>query len=304
MHKDFITITDYSKDEFNELIDLSFDIKENPCKYRKSCEGLTLGMIFEKKSTRTRVSFEVGIFQLGGVALFLSPNDLQLGRGETIEDTAKVLSRYLDGIMARTYSHQTILDLAKYGTCPVINGLSDYNHPCQALTDYFSIKEAKGKTKGLKITYIGDGNNMAHSLMLGAPKVGMDITIITPKGYEPSEDVVKLALTDCEKFGTKLELTNDIEAACCSDVIYTDVWASMGMEEEEAKRKEIFMPYQVNDNVMKMAKNDAIFMHCLPAHRGDEVSASVIDSDQSIVIDQAENRLHCQKAVMYKLMAK
>jgi ornithine carbamoyltransferase len=285
-----------------ELLDLSINIKNDPNHFSSACRGKTLAMIFEKKSTRTRVSFEVGIFQLGGVALYLNPNDLQLGRGETTADTAQVLSRYVDGIMARTYAHQTVLDLAKYGTVPVINGLTDYNHPCQGLTDFFTIQEVFGKTQGIHLAYLGDGNNMAHSLMMGASRVGIDMTVITPKGYEPLKSVIEFSQKEAQKAGTKLTVSNDIMAAQGAHIIYTDVWASMGMEKEEEERKKIFSPYQVNARVMELADKSARFMHCLPAHRGNEVAAEVMDSSRSIVFDQAENRLHCQKAIMVRLM--
>lgn len=302
MKRDFIALADYSSLEIQELMDLSTNIKNDPSHFAKSCQGKTLAMIFEKKSTRTRVSFEVGIFQLGGSALYLNPNDLQLGRGETTADTAKVLSRYVDGIMARTYAHQRVLDLAQFGTVPVINGLTDYNHPCQGLTDFFTICEVFGHTKGIHLAYLGDGNNVAHSLMMGASRVGVDITVITPNGYEPLKTVTEWSKAEAHKAGTKLVVTNDIHAAKGAHVLYTDVWASMGMEKEEEARKKIFAPYQINSHVMELADSHARFMHCLPAHRGDEVSAEVMDSSRSIVFDQAENRLHCQKAIMVKLM--
>ena len=302
MKRDFIALADFESSEIQELMDLSTNIKNDPGHFSKSCQGKTLAMIFEKKSTRTRVSFEVGIFQLGGVALYLNPNDLQLGRGETTADTAQVLSRYVDGIMARTYAHQTVLDLARYGRVPVINGLTDYNHPCQGLTDFFTIGEVFGKTKGIHLAYLGDGNNVAHSLMMGASRVGIDITVITPKGYEPLKAVTEYSQAEAKKAGTKLTVSNDILAAKGAHILYTDVWASMGMEKEEEARKKIFAPYQINARVMELADRDARFMHCLPAHRGDEVSAEVMDSSRSIVFDQAENRLHCQKAIMVKLM--
>ena len=302
-HKDLISIHDYSAADVAEVFSVASDMKKNPDKYRESLRGKTLGMIFEKSSTRTRVSFEVGMFQLGGHALFLSARDIQLGRGETIYDTAKVLSRYLDGIMARTFAHKTVTDLAEYANIPVINGLTDLLHPCQGLTDYFTASEKFDSLKGRKLTYIGDGNNMAHSLMYGAPKVGMHIAIATPKGYEPNAEVVAKAQADAEAAGTKVIVTNSIEeAAKDADVIETDVWASMGQEGEQEKRVRDFAGWQVDKKVMGWAKKDAIFMHCLPAHRGEEVSAEVCDSPQSVIFDEAENRLHVQKALMYLLM--
>jgi ornithine carbamoyltransferase len=302
LEKDFISIHDLTEEEFHTLIKLAQEIKGKPQDYSDSLKRKTLGMIFQKSSTRTRVSFEVGIYQLGGTGLFLSSNDLQLGRGETIGDTAKVLSRYLDGIMARVFAHQDILDLAEYATIPVINGLTDLNHPCQVMADYLTIVEKKGDTKGLKLAYVGDGNNMAHSLMFGGAKAGTHTTIITAPGFEPKEDMVALAKDDAKATGANIEVTNDVEAIADADIIYGDVWASMGQESEATSRAELFMPYQVNSELMKKAKPDAIYMHCLPAHRGEEVTDEVVDSDQSVVIDQAENRLHAQKAIMYTLM--
>jgi ornithine carbamoyltransferase len=301
--KDFISIHDYSAADVAEIFRLAADMKRNQEKYADALRGKTLAMIFEKSSTRTRVSFEVGMFQLGGHALFLSARDIQLGRGETIYDTAKVLSRYVDGIMARTFAHRTVTDLAEYASIPVINGLTDLLHPCQGMTDYFTASEHLGELRGKKIAYIGDGNNMAHSLMFGAPKVGMGIAVATPKGYEPNPEVVAKAKADAEAAGTKVEVTNSIEeAARGADVIETDVWASMGQEEEAAKRVRDFEGWQVDSSLMQKANKGAIFMHCLPAHRGEEVSAEVCDSPQSVIFDEAENRLHVQKAIMYVLM--
>jgi ornithine carbamoyltransferase len=260
-------------------------------------------MIFQKPSTRTRVSFEVGIYQLGGIGLFLSERDLQLGRGETIADTARVLSRLVDAIMARTHAHQDIVELARDATVPVINGLSDLLHPCQALADYFTLMEKKQTLRGRKIAYVGDGNNMCHSLLYGANKVGMDIAVAPPRDYAPKAIIVKSAQRESQQAGTKMILTEDPgEAVAGADAVYTDVWASMGQESEAEKRKGIFRPYQVNAALMARAKPDSVFMHCLPAHRGEEVSADVIDGPQSIVFDQAENRLHVQKAILHLLM--
>jgi ornithine carbamoyltransferase len=302
-HKDLISIHDYSADEVAEIFSVAADMKKQPEKYARSLEGKTLAMIFEKSSTRTRVSFEVGMFQLGGHALFLSSRDIQLGRGETIYDTAKVLSRYVDGIMARTFAHKTVTDLAEYASVPVINGLTDLLHPCQGLTDYFTAWEKLGDLKGKKIAYIGDGNNMAHSLLYGAPKVGMHISIATPGGYEPDVEVVGKASADADQAGTRVEITRSIEdAARDAEVIETDVWASMGQEEEAARRQKDFEGWQVSSKVMAMARKEAIFMHCLPAHRGEEAAAEVVDSPQSVIFDEAENRLHVQKAVMHLLM--
>lgn len=302
-HKDLVSIHHYSAQDVSEIFDLAAEMKKDPDKFRDTLRGKTLAMIFEKSSTRTRVSFEVGMFQLGGQALFLSSRDIQLGRGETIYDTAKVLSRYVDGIMARTFAHKTVTELAEYASVPVINGLTDLLHPCQGLTDYFTAREHFGELKGRKIAYIGDGNNMAHSLMFGASKVGMDISIATPKGYAPDPEVLATAQADADLARTRVVVTNSIEEASKNaDVIETDVWASMGQEEEVEKRRADFEGWQVDGKVMSLAKKEAIFMHCLPAHRGEEVAAEVVDSPQSVIFDQAENRLHVQKAVMALLM--
>jgi ornithine carbamoyltransferase len=302
-HKDFIEIHDYTADEVREIFELARDIKARPKRFRDALEGQTLAMIFEKSSTRTRVSFEAGMFQLGGHALFLSARDIQLGRGEPIPDTARVLSRYVDGIMARTFAHRTVTDLAEYASIPVINGLTDLSHPCQAMTDYFTAWEKFGDLKGRKIAYVGDGNNMAHSLMFGAPKVGMDIAVATPPAYAPDPEVVAAAKADAQAAGTKVIITNSIEEAVANaDVVETDVWASMGQEAEAEKRRRDFEGWIVDRGVMSRAKTGAIFMHCLPAHRGEEVAAEVIDSPQSAIFDEAENRLHVQKAIMVALM--
>jgi ornithine carbamoyltransferase len=302
-HKDFIEIHDYTARAVMDIFKLAQKIKAKPQKFRDALKGQTLAMIFEKSSTRTRVSFEVGMFQLGGHALFLSARDIQLGRGEPIADTAKVLSRYVDGIMARTFAHKTVTDLAANATVPVINGLTDLSHPCQVMADYFTAWERFGKLKRRKIAWVGDGNNMAHSLMFGAPKVGMDIAVATPRGYEPNPSVVASAQADAKAAGTKLVLTHSIEEAVDdADVVETDVWASMGQEEEADKRRRDFAGWQVDRRVMTLARKNAIFMHCLPAHRGEEVAADVIDSKQSVIYDEAENRLHVQKAILVMLM--
>ncbi len=303
-HKDFIEIHDYTADEVRQIFELARDMKANRSKFADALQGQTLAMIFEKSSTRTRVSFEVGMFQMGGHALFLSARDIQLGRGEPIYDTAKVLSRYVDGIMARTFAHKTVTDLAEYASVPVVNGLTDLSHPCQAMTDYFTAWEQfGGNLEGRKIAYVGDGNNMAHSLMFGAPKVGMDIAVATPKGYEPDMEVTAQAQEDAKHAGTKMVITTSIEEAIRdADIVETDVWASMGQEDEAEKRRKDFAGWMVDGRLMSVAKKDAIFMHCLPAHRGEEVSAEVIDGQQSVIYDEAENRLHVQKAILYTLM--
>lgn len=306
--QDLISLHDLTSDEVKELLELGIKLKAE----KKAgiehhiLKGKTLGMIFTKSSTRTRVSFEVGMTQLGGYPLFLSSNDIQLGRGETIYDTAKVLERMLDGIMIRTYSHQDVLDLAEHANIPVINALTDLLHPCQVLADLMTTYEHKGKLEGLKLAYIGDGNNMAHSLMYGCAKAGMNCAIATPDDakYQCDAEVVANAKDDFKKAGTELILTNDpVEAIKNADVVYTDTWVSMGMEEEKEERQRLFMPYQVNGELFENAASDAIFMHCLPAYRGFEVTEEVIDGPQSVIFDEAENRLHAQKAVMVKLMS-
>jgi ornithine carbamoyltransferase len=299
MPRHLISIHDLSAAEVAGLFRLAADVKSNPKKYSTALERKSLGMIFEKSSTRTRVSFEVGMVQLGGHALFLSSRDIQLGRGEPISDTAQVLSRYVDGIMARTFAHQTVTDLAKYGSIPVINGLTDDLHPCQALADYLTLTEIFGNLKGRKLAYVGDGNNMAHSLMFGAAKVGMDVAIASPQGYEVREPYVGRARQDAEAAGTKVLLTNDPkEAVAGASCVYTDVWASMGQEAEQQKRLKDFEGFCVDEALMALAAPDAVFLHCLPAHRGEEVSAAVCDGPQSRIFDEAENRLHVQKAIL------
>lgn len=303
--KDFISLHDYSKEEITKLLELALKLKselKNGIPH-PILKGKSLGMIFTKSSTRTRVSFEVGMSQLGGTPLFLSGNDIQLGRGETIYDTANVLSRYLDGIMIRTFAHQDVLDLAKYASIPIINALTDLLHPCQVLADLQTAYEHKGKLEGLKLAYIGDGNNMAHSLMYGCAKMGMEIAVATPEGYECDSEIVANAKDDAKKCGGKVITTYDpVEAIKDADVVYSDTWVSMGQEAEKAERIKIFMPYQIDKELFSKAKSDAVFMHCLPAYRGYEVTEDVIDSPQSIIFDEAENRLHAQKAVMATLM--
>lgn len=304
--KDFISIHDCTAEEIEKMLNLAVKLKAE----QKSgiphplLRGKTLGMIFTKSSTRTRVSFEVGMTQLGGYPLFLSSNDIQLGRGETIYDTAKVLSRYLDGIMIRTFAHQDVLDLAKYADIPVINALTDLLHPCQVMADLLTAYEHKGTLKGLKMAYVGDGNNMAHSLMYGCAKVGMDIAVATPAQYTCDEEVISNAKADAAKSGSSVIITQDPEEAVKNaDIVYSDTWVSMGQEKEKAERIKIFEPYQVNRKLFDKAKEDAVFMHCLPAYRGFEVTEDVIDSPNSVIFDEAENRLHAQKAVMATLMA-
>lgn len=303
--RDFLEMDDYSTEEIQYLLDLAIELKrkQKNGEVYEPLKGKTVGLIFEKSSTRTRVSFEVGTYQLGGHALFLSKNDIQLGRGETIADTAGVMSRYLDGIMIRTFGHDKVVELAKHASVPVINGLSDLAHPCQVLADYQTIYEHKGKLQGIKLAYVGDGNNMAHSLMIGGAKLGVHVSVASPEGYEPDAAVVQQAQQFAKATGAIIEVVRDPQAAVQhADVIYSDVWASMGFEEEQKQRELAFKDYQVDEPLASYAKPDYVFMHCLPAHRGEEVSVGVIDGEHSIIFDQAENRLHAQKALMAALI--
>lgn len=303
--KDLISIADLTLEEIYEIFDVAKTLKQKlyTGELHKVLEGKTLGMIFTKRSTRTRVSFETGIYQLGGIGMYFGPNDLQIGTSESISDTAKVLSRYLNGIMIRTFAHTDVTELAKYASIPVINGLTDLLHPCQVLTDLFTVLEKKRKLEGLKLAYIGDGNNMAHSLLNGCSKVGMNISIASPSGYKPDKEIVENAKLFAKYMGSKVEILDDpVQAVKNADVVYTDVWASMGQEAEAADRKMKFAKFQVNPKLVKNAKDDYLFMHCLPAHRGDEVVDEVADSPNSIIFDEAENRLHVQKAIMVLVM--
>ncbi|WP_017473500.1 ornithine carbamoyltransferase [Amphibacillus jilinensis] len=302
---DCLTLFDFTSEQITYLLQLAKDVKakQKAGQIYQPLKGKVLGMIFEKSSTRTRVSFESGIYQLGGIGLFLSTNDLQLGRGEPISDTAKILSGYLDGIMIRTFHQSDVEELAEHASIPVINGLTDDYHPCQVLADLQTIEEVKGKLSGLKMAYIGDGNNMAHSLMVGAVKMGMDFSTAAPEAYLPKKEMVERAQAIANENGVTITVTTDpIEAIKDADVVYTDVWASMGQENEQKKREVLFADYQVNGALLKHAKADYMFMHCLPAHRGEEVTAEIIDGDHSVVFQEAENRLHAQKALMIALM--
>lgn len=304
--KDLLTLLDYTSEEVQELLTLATKMKKvtKNGKCPKLLDGKVLGMIFEKNSTRTRISFEVGMHQLGGKAIFLHARDMQLGRGEPISDTGLVLSGYLDGVMIRANSHKMVEELAEYAIIPVINGLTDLYHPCQALADLETIVENKGTLRGLKTAYVGDGNNVAHSLVVASAHVGMNIVVATPKGYEPNAEIMKKAQAIAEKNGSTITITNDpVEAVKDADVVYTDVWTSMGQEEEAAQRLKDFQGYQINDELVAHAKPDFMFMHCLPAHREEEVATSVIDGPNSYVFEQAENRLHAQKAVLLSLLA-
>jgi ornithine carbamoyltransferase len=303
MVRHLISIHELSASEVAGLFRLSAEVKAQPRRRAAALAGKSLGMIFEKSSTRTRVSFEVGMVQLGGHALFLSSRDIQLGRGEPIADTARVLSRYVDGIMARTFAHQTVVDLARFGSVPVINGLTDDLHPCQALADYFTLGEVFGELRERKIAYVGDGNNMAHSLMFGAARVGMDIAVASPAAYTVKPRYVELARQDAAAAGTSIVLTEDPrEAVAGASAVYTDVWASMGQEAEARERLAAFRGYQVDAELMAAARPEAVFLHCLPAHRGEEVAAEVADGPQSRIFDEAENRLHVQKAILLWLL--
>ncbi len=299
--KHLLKLLDLSKEEIIGILNLADQLKyenKNGIEH-KLLKGKTLGMIFQKSSTRTRVSFETGMYQLGGQALFLSNRDLQIGRGEPVQDTARVLSRYIDGIMIRTFEQKEVEDLAQYGSIPVINGLTDFCHPCQVLADLMTIRERKGRLEGLKLTYIGDGNNMANSLIVGGLKVGMTVAIACPDDYQPDPSVLEFA----KEYGDKFIMTSDIQAAAKdADVLYTDVWTSMGEEAESEKRKKAFAGYQINDAVMAVAKSDAMVQHCLPAHREEEITAKVFEAHADEIFDEAENRLHAQKAVMVKVM--
>lgn len=299
--KHLLKMLDLSKEEILDILNLADQLKyenKNGIEHH-ILKGKTLGMIFQKSSTRTRVSFETGMYQLGGQALFLSNRDLQIGRGEPVQDTARVLSRYLDGIMIRTFEQKEVEDLAKYGSIPVINGLTDFCHPCQVLADLMTIREFKGRFEGLKMCYIGDGNNMANSLIVGGLKVGMEVSIACPKDYQPAAEVLEFA----KGYGDKFSMTDvPLEAAKDADVLFTDVWTSMGEEAETEKRKIAFKGYQINDDIMAVAKADAMFQHCLPAHREEEITEKVFEAHANEIFEEAENRLHAQKAVMVKVM--
>ncbi len=302
--KHLISLADLSPAELTELLALATEIKAKPDAWKTALLGRSLAMIFEKPSTRTRVSFEVAMYQLGGQALFLGADALQIGRGEPLSDTARVLSRYVDGIVARVYSHQSVLDLAANASVSVINGLSDFTHPCQILADYFILRERFGRLEGLTLAYIGDGNNVCHSLMWGAVKLGVRMRVATPAGYEPLAEVVRATEAEARRLGFPApELVRDPAAATRdADALYTDVWTSMGQEAESEKRKRDFAGYRITSTLMRTAKPQAVFMHCLPVHRGEEVDGEVIDGGQSIVFDQAESRLHVEKALLVRLL--
>jgi len=299
----FLSIRDFSPEEIRYLLDLAREMKAHPSAHAGALKGKTLAMIFEKPSLRTRVSFDVGIQQLGGFSLYLSRAEINLGQRESVYDISKNLERMVQAIMVRTFAHEIVEQMAEYASIPIINGLTDYSHPCQAMADYLTMTELKGDTRGLKVAYIGDGNNVCHSLMFTGAQLGANVWVATPPGFAPKDDAVKWARERGQKTGARLVLTTDaVEAATGADIVYTDVWASMGQESEVEARRRIFEPYQVNGQLFRHAKFDALFMHCLPAHRGDEVTDEVIDSAHSIVYQQAENRLHAQKAILLELM--
>ncbi len=305
MHsKDFLSIRDFTPQQIRHFLHVACQIKANPRAYTKALKGKTLAMIFEKPSLRTRVTFDVGIEELGGHPLYLSPDEISLGKRESVYDVARNLERMVQGIMIRTFAHDIVVEMARCASIPVINGLTDYSHPCQAMADYLTMLEVKGRIARLKIAYIGDGNNVAHSLLFAGVQLGAEVWIATPPGYEPDEDAVAWAAERCAKTDASCTITHDPQiAAFGADVVYTDVWTSMGQEAEAKARHNVFQPYQVNARLFAQAKPDAIFMHCLPAHRGDEVTDEVIDSPRSFVFAQAENRLHAQKAIMLELMS-
>jgi len=301
---DFLSLRDFTPAEVHHLLELAADIKARPEEFSTALKGKTLAMIFEKPSLRTRVTFDVGIQQLGGFSLYLSPAEISLGKRESIHDVAKNLERMVQGIMIRTFAHRIVEEMAKEASVPIINGLTDYSHPCQAMADFLTIKEVKGRVDGVRLAFVGDGNNVAHSLMFAGALLGAHVTVVTPPGYEPKGDAVAWSTAQAATTGGSIVVTNDpVEGVRGADVIYTDVWASMGQEAEAEARQRLFMPYQVNEAMVAHAKPDVSFMHCLPAHRGEEVTAGVIDHPRAVVFQEAENRLHAQKAIMLELMA-
>jgi ornithine carbamoyltransferase len=301
--RDFISIRDWSTDELNTLLRIARDMKADPAKYSRKLEGKALAMIFEKPSLRTRVSFDVGIHQLGGFSTCLSKDEINLGKRETVRDVAKNLERMVQGIMIRTFGHENVEKMAEFASIPVINGLTDFSHPCQAMADFMTILEMKRSLRDIKIAYVGDGNNVVHSLVYAAVRLGVNISVATPEKYDANADVMNWAKENASATGCRVEAVHDpVAAVTDADVIYTDVWTSMGMEAETAQRLKDFKDYQVNDALVRHAKPDYVFMHCLPAHRGEEVADTVIDSPNSVVFQQAENRLHAQKAVLLALM--
>ena len=305
MLDNFISIHDLTLYQFSKILDLTRKIKDNPRRFRNKLKDNILAMVFQKPSLRTRMTFEMGIRQLGGEAIYLSPSEIQMGTRESPHDVGKNLELWVDGIIIRTFAHQNVIDLAQACRIPVINALTDLLHPCQAMADFFTLKEKRGDLANFKLAYVGDGNNVCHSLLSAAAKAGSKMSVATPPGYEPDSEIRKQAEEDGKETGASFSFTNDpSEAVENADAVYTDAWASMGQEQEKEKRGEIFAPFQVNKSLMAKAKEGVFFMHCLPAHRGEEVTDDVIDSSQSIVYDQAENRLHVQKVIMLSLLGK
>ena len=305
MKKDFVSIKDLTAGEIEDIFSLTDKLKKDKAKFNHVLEGKTLALIFQKPSNRTRVSFEVGMHQLGGNSIYLGPDEINLGVRETIQDVAKTLSRYIDGIVLRTFEHKNVLEMAKYSDKPVINGLSDFSHPCQGLADIYTVKEKLKKLKGVTLAYVGDGNNVCHSLLYACAKVGMNMNVATPKGYEPDDSVLKEAQNFAKAKNASIKLFNDAAIAVKeADVVYTDVWASMGQEKEAEERKKIFKEFQINKDLIKSANKGVLIMHCLPAHRGEEITDEVMDSKNSVVFDQAENRMHVQKAILIKLLSR
>jgi len=304
MKKDLISVKDLTTKEIEDIFNLTDKLKKNKARFNKVLAGKTLALIFQKPSNRTRVSFEVGMYQLGGNSLYLAPHEINLGVRESIADVAKTLSRYIDGIVLRTFEHKNVVDMAAWAAVPVINGLSDFSHPCQGLADVYTIREKLKNLKGKTLAYVGDGNNVCHSLLFTCAKIGLNMNVGAPKGFEPDEMVLKYSADTAKSNKAAIKLFNNAqEAVKGADVIYTDVWASMGQEKEVEERKRIFKDYQVNKNLLSLAKKDALIMHCLPAHRGDEITDDVIDSKGSVVFDEAENRMHVQKAILIKLLS-
>ncbi len=300
--RDLISLLDFSPEEVERILELAGEVKANPDHYARALEGKSLFMYFEKPSLRTRVTFQAGMTQLGGDAIYYTAAEGKIGVRESVEDVARNLERWVDGAMCRTFGHELLLDLARYADIPVINGLTDHLHPCQALADYLTLQEVRGDLRGRRLVYVGDGNNVANSLMEGGARLGVDVTVVTPSGFEPPEETVRLCREAGQATGATIEVSNDLERVAGADAVYTDVWASMGQEGEAGSRNARFRPYQVNAALMARAGADAMFMHCLPAHRGDEVTSEVADSPQSVIFQEAENRLHAQKAVLLLLL--
>jgi ornithine carbamoyltransferase len=301
--RDFLSLLDFTPDELGRFLDRAIEVKANPQRFASELAGKTLFLYFEKPSLRTRVTFEAGMTQLGGHAICYGASEGRIGVRESVEDVARNLDRWVEGAMLRTFSHDLVVELARFADIPVINGLTDRLHPCQALADYLTLRELRGELRGRRMVYVGDGNNVAHSLMNGGARLGVHVTVITPPGYEPAADVVEAARAAAEETGARIELTRDVAAVAGADAVYTDVWASMGQEAEAEARRNAFADYRVDAALMERAGPDAVFMHCLPAHRGDEVTNEVADSSQSVIFEQAENRLHAQKAILLLLLA-